>query len=154
MNTPLPLDELLASWLVALKAERKRPATLRTYEAGVRLFLAFLAAEGLAPELTKANVLAYVASLADHSTATAVGRLAAIKRFARWLDAEEGFDATGVLSVRATTAGPEGRRRSVRRRTAAPAESLRGQRSARQARQGDGDAVRRDRAAGLGAARA
>ena len=43
MNLPLPLDDLLASWVVALKAQRKRPATLRTYEAGVRLFLRFLA---------------------------------------------------------------------------------------------------------------
>ena len=100
MNTPLPLDDLLSSWLVALKAQRKSAATLRAYGDGVRLFLRFLSEEGLAPELTKANVLAYLASLADHSTATAVGRLAAIKRFARWLAAEEVFDAAGVLSVR------------------------------------------------------
>ena len=66
MNDALPLDDLLASWVVALKAERKRPATLRTYEAGVRLFLRFLAAEGLPPELTKANVIAFLASQADN----------------------------------------------------------------------------------------
>ena len=45
-------------------------------------------------------MLAYVASQADSGTATACSRLAAIKRFARWLPAEEGFDATGVLSVK------------------------------------------------------
>ena len=100
MNDTLPIDDLLSSWLVALKAERKSPSTLRAYEAGVRLFLAFLAEEGLAPELTKANVTAFLASQADKSTATAVGRLAAIKRFARWLAAEEGFDAAPVISVK------------------------------------------------------
>ena len=65
MNIPLPLDDLLASWVIALKAERKSPATLRTYEAGVRLFLRFLAEEGLAAELTKANVIAFLASMAE-----------------------------------------------------------------------------------------
>lgn len=100
MNTPLPLDDLLSSWLIALKAQRKSAATLRAYGDGVRLFLRFLAEDGLAPELTKDNVLAYLASLAEKSTATAVGRLAAIKRFARWLAVEEGFDAAGVLSVK------------------------------------------------------
>jgi integrase/recombinase XerD len=100
METPLPLDALLASWVIALKAERKRPATLRAYEAGVRLFLRFLAEEGLAPELTKANVIAFLASMSEQEPATASNRLAAIKRFAAWLAAEEGFDAAAVASVR------------------------------------------------------
>ena len=67
MNNPLPLDELLASWLIALKAQRKSKATVRTYEAGVRLFLRFLSEEGLPAELTKANVLAFLATQADNN---------------------------------------------------------------------------------------
>ncbi|HTH86568.1 site-specific integrase, partial [Mycobacterium sp.] len=62
MNDALPLDDLLSSWLVSLKAQRKSKATVRTYEAGVRLFLRFLAEEGLAPELSKGNVVAFLAS--------------------------------------------------------------------------------------------
>jgi integrase/recombinase XerD len=100
MNTRLPLDALLSSWLIALKAQRKSPATLRTYGAGVALFLKFLAAEGLAPELTKTNVVAFMASMSEQEPSTALTRLAAIKRFATWLAAEEGFDATGVLAVK------------------------------------------------------
>ena len=97
----MPLDDLLASWVIGLKAARKSPSTLRAYEAGVRLFLAFCAEEGLAPELTKANVLGYLASMSEREPATAANRLAALKRFARWLSVEEGFDATAVLSVKA-----------------------------------------------------
>jgi integrase/recombinase XerD len=99
-TTPPPLDELLSSWLIHLKAARKSPATVKTYEAGVRGFLRFLAAEGRVPELTKVNVLAFLASQADNTAATALARLVAVKRFATWLAAEEGFDASGVLSVK------------------------------------------------------
>ncbi|WP_319436189.1 tyrosine-type recombinase/integrase [Mycobacterium sp. RTGN5] len=99
MFEPLPLSDLLKSWVIGLKAARKSPSTLRSYEAGVRLFLAFLAEEGLPPELTKANVLAYLASMSEHEPATASNRLAALKRFARWLADEEGFDATAVLAI-------------------------------------------------------
>ena len=55
----------------------------------------------MAPELTKPNVLGYLASMSERQPATAANRLAALKRFARWLADEEGFDATAVLSVKA-----------------------------------------------------
>jgi integrase/recombinase XerD len=100
VNDALPLDDLLASWVIALKAQRKSAATLRTYESGVRLFLRFLADEGLAPELTKGNVMALLASMADREPATATARLVAIKRFASWLAVEEGFDAAPILAVK------------------------------------------------------
>jgi site-specific recombinase XerD len=101
MNTPLPLDDLMASWLIYLKAQRKSPHTIRTYGMGVRLLLRFLATEGMAQELTKANVRAFLASLSDNSPATAQAWLSGIKRFAQWLADEEGFDATGIMAVRA-----------------------------------------------------
>lgn len=98
---PLPLEELLHSWLLALRGERKSPNTVRAYETGVRSFLAFCTDQGLPAELTKVTVRAYMASLTDVEPATAKLRLAAIKRFARWLADEEGFDADGVLTLRA-----------------------------------------------------
>lgn len=96
----MPLDDLLSSWLVALKAARKSKATLRTYEAGVAMFLRFLAEEGLAPELTKANVVAFLASMSECQPATASIRLMAVKRFASWLAAEESFDVTAILAIK------------------------------------------------------
>ena len=48
-------------------------------------------------ELTKPLVLAFLADqTARCSAPTASLRLTALKVFARWLAAEEGFDATGV----------------------------------------------------------
>jgi integrase/recombinase XerD len=97
----LNLDELLASWLIALRGERKSPSTLKVYRAGVTAYLEFCAANGLPAELTKPCVRAYMASLADAEPATARLRLTAIKLFARWLAEEEGFNADGIVAIRA-----------------------------------------------------
>lgn len=100
MLAPLPLDELLTSWTVALKAQRKSPATVRTYTTSVRMFLRFLDEEGLPAELTKANVVGFMASLSEHASSSAHTRLGGIKHFASWLQAEEGFDATPIIAVK------------------------------------------------------
>jgi integrase/recombinase XerD len=97
----LDLDELVTSWLIALKGEHKSPSTLKAYRNGVTSLLACCADQGLPRELTKATVIAWMASMADVEPATARLRLAAVKRFATWLAEEEGFDADGVLAVRA-----------------------------------------------------
>lgn len=97
----LDLDPLLASWLIALRGERKSPATLKAYRAGVTQFLAFCDDQLLPRALTKDGVRAFMAHLADSEPATARLRLTALKLFARWLAAEEGFDADGVLTVKA-----------------------------------------------------
>ena len=44
--TLCPLEELLHSWLLALRGERKSPNTVRAYETGVRSFLAFCTEPG------------------------------------------------------------------------------------------------------------
>lgn len=97
----LNLDELLESWLITLRGERKSAQTLRAYRAGVNAFLSFCAEQGIPAELTKQNVVAYMASIADQEPATARLRLTAIKRFAGWLAEEENFVPDGVLAVRA-----------------------------------------------------
>ncbi|MGV0050117.1 tyrosine-type recombinase/integrase [Mycobacterium colombiense] len=91
----LDLRELLGSWQIALRAQRKSPQTLRSYKLGVESFLAH------SDELTKANVVAWVASLAEAEAATVRLRLTALKLFARWLADEEGFDADPILAVKA-----------------------------------------------------
>ena len=97
----LDLDVLLESWLITLRGERKSPATLKAYKAGVTAYLAFCQQQNLPAELSKFNLRAFMAHLADSEPATARLRLTAVKLFARWLAAEEGFDADPVLAVRA-----------------------------------------------------
>ena len=97
----LDLESLLESWLIALRGERKSLSTIKAYRAGVEQYLRFCESQGLPRELTKNGVRAFMASLADTEPATARLRLQALKLFARWLAAEEGFDSDGVLAVRA-----------------------------------------------------
>lgn len=97
----LELDELLESWLIALRGERKSPETIKAYRLGVHQFLDHCATQGIPAELTRVNVAGFMATLADRSASTAQLRLMAVKQFARWLEGEENFDASGVLAVRA-----------------------------------------------------
>lgn len=98
----LDLEELLASWCVVLRAQRKSPQTLRSYRLGVKAYLEFLAGEDARhKELTKPNVIAWVASMEEAETATVRLRLTAVKLFAKWLATEEDFDADPILAVKA-----------------------------------------------------
>lgn len=97
----LDLESLLGSWMISLRGERKSPATLKAYRAGVLQYLEFCDAQQTPRVLDKAGVRAFMAALADVEPATARLRLTAVKLFARWLAAEEGFDADPVLAVKA-----------------------------------------------------
>lgn len=97
----LDLESLLRSWLITLRGERKSPSTLKAYRAGVEGYLAFCDKQSLPKALTKDGVRAFMAALADHEPATARLRLSALKLFARWLAAEEGFDPDPIMAVRA-----------------------------------------------------
>jgi integrase/recombinase XerD len=91
MASSLPdLAELLPSWQLALKAERKSPGTLRTYSDGVKKFLRWCADNGHTPRLDRTLVQTFLASLLDDGQEgnTAKSRDLALKRFAAWLVAE------------------------------------------------------------------
>ncbi|MBO0680345.1 tyrosine-type recombinase/integrase [Mycolicibacterium sp. S2-37] len=91
MTKPLlDLAELLPSWTLALRAERKSPATVQSYQTGVTAFLRWCESTGTPPELTKANAQTFVADLLDSGAApkTAVARLLGVKQFSAWLTAE------------------------------------------------------------------
>lgn len=92
------LSLLLDSWLLALRAEHKSPATLKSYGDGVRRFLAWCQAEGHAPVLDRATVAGFVASLLDAGAepATARSRQLAVRRFSAWC-AEEGETDADLL---------------------------------------------------------
>lgn len=88
---PPDLAALLPSWELALRAERKSPATLKAYGDGVRRFLGWCAETGTPPVLDRPTVAAFVAALleAGAEAATARSRQLAVRRFSCWL-AEEG----------------------------------------------------------------
>lgn len=95
----LDLDEMLASWLVQLRGQRKSKHTQRIYRTAVQSFLAFCDEYELPRALTKPAVLAYMASRSGEAS-TAQLHLRVLKLFARWLHEEEGYDPAGVVSVK------------------------------------------------------
>ena len=89
------LHELLDSWLIRLRAERKSPSTIKAYRAAVEHYLRWGN-----QHLDKPTVLAWLASMAENEPATARLRLAAVKRFAAWLAAEDYLNADAILLIR------------------------------------------------------
>lgn len=88
---PLDLADLLGSWELALRAERKSPQTVKSYGDGVRRFLTWCTDRDVAPALERKTVAAFVADLLDQGAepATARSRHLALRRFSAWL-VEEG----------------------------------------------------------------
>jgi integrase len=92
---------LLPSWLVALKAANRSPKTIRQYEDGVRLFLAWCETTGTTPELSKPVVGAFISSIFDagQSANTARARQLALKRFSAWCVAEHELGADALIGM-------------------------------------------------------
>ena len=92
-DTAMPdpdLADLAESWLVHLRAERKSPATLGIYRAGVRAYRTWCEENGQPAILDRNLLAAFTADLLDQGAepATAQARHLAVRRFARWLHAE------------------------------------------------------------------
>lgn len=94
------LDLLLTSWCRQLRGARKSDHTIRIYRTSVQSFLNFSRVADF-DHLTKANVIDWLGSQADLEASTVRLRLTALKRFAKWLADEEGFDADHILTVKA-----------------------------------------------------
>jgi integrase/recombinase XerD len=104
-DTAMPdpdLADLAESWLVHLRAERKSPATLRIYRAGVRAYLAWCEQNGQPAILDRNLLAAFTAELLDSGAepATAQARHLAVRRFARWLHAEGELPADPLAGMR------------------------------------------------------
>ena len=107
----LDLAELLPSWELALRAERKSPATLRSYSDGVRTYLRWCEERGeLTPtfnpaELTRVSVQAWVADMLDGGAeaASVRTRLKGLRRFTAWLAEEGELDADPLAGMRSPT---------------------------------------------------
>lgn len=96
------MRDLLESWIIHLRAERKSPGTLRAYRTGVEAYLDWCTAEGLPEVLDRGQVRAWVTSLLDAGAApgTANVRLSAVKIFGRWLVAEDELDVDPLAGIR------------------------------------------------------
>jgi site-specific recombinase XerD len=90
--------DLLDSWLLALRAERKSPQTIKTYGDGVRRFLTWCDETDVEPRLEKPIVDRFVVDLLDAGAepATARSRHLAVRRFSGWL-ADEGEISADLL---------------------------------------------------------
>lgn len=97
-HTADDLADLLASWLLHLRAERKSVETVNSYEQGVKQFVAWAVANGRPLVLDRSTVDEFMVSLIDagREAATLVARQLAVRRFSAWL-AEEGEIATDRL---------------------------------------------------------
>ena len=81
------LRALLPSWELHLRAERKSPATIKSYGDGVRRFVAWCEEKGHSPALDRRTVAAFVADILQSGAepATARSRHLALRRFSAWL---------------------------------------------------------------------
>jgi site-specific recombinase XerD len=84
------LKDLLSSFTLHLRGERKSPQTVKSYTTGVRLFLAWCDREQVEPALDRPTVDKWIAALLDGGTeaATARSRQLAVRRYSAWLAAE------------------------------------------------------------------
>lgn len=85
------LDDLLASWELHLRAERKSPQTVKSYGDGVRGYIGFCLDQGVPVAIDRTRLREFVDHLLStgSSPATATARHLAVRRFSAWL-AEEG----------------------------------------------------------------
>lgn len=99
----LDLAALLPSWELALRAERKSPATVKSYTQGVRAFLTYCEDEGCPAVLDKATVNGFTAALLDsgREPATVRSRQLGLRRFAAWLVDEREMDVDPLLGLKA-----------------------------------------------------
>lgn len=83
------MTELVPSWTLHLRAERKTEGTIRTYLAGVTPFLAWCTDNGHGP-LERLSLQTWTTGLleAGSSAATAKTRMMGVRHFSRWLAAE------------------------------------------------------------------
>jgi site-specific recombinase XerD len=98
----LDLAALLPSWKLSLRAERKSPATVKSYTEGVLAFLRWCEATQTPAELSKTKVQAFVADILDNGAQpkTASARLLAVRRFSAWLTTEGEIDTDPLLGIR------------------------------------------------------
>lgn len=97
------VTELVDSWEIALRAERKAKGTIDSYLTGVRLYLRWCAEHGQPDDIEKRAVQSWIADLLDAGAeaSTARARQLGVRRFAAWLAEEGEIPTDPLLGVRA-----------------------------------------------------
>lgn len=103
VTTTMGVDELrglFQSWELALRAARKAPGTITTYQKGVEQFLSWCQAHEAAP-LARASLRSWAAQRLDEGTAPATvkSRMLAVRRFTAWLTDEDEIDSDPFVGV-------------------------------------------------------
>lgn len=96
------LSELLESWRLHLRGERKSPETVKAYTDGVRLFLAWCERTGTPAVLDRRTLTGFIANLLDGGAeaSTARSRQLAVRRFSAWLFEEGEQDTDPLLGLK------------------------------------------------------
>lgn len=96
------LRELLDSWLVHLRAERKSPNTITSYRTGVEMFLRWCGVNSVPARLDRRTVSAWLAEMLDSGTeATSVRlRQSALRGFSAWLLDEEEIEKDELRNLK------------------------------------------------------
>jgi len=99
----LDLVAMLPSWELALRSERKSPATVKVYGDGVRAYFRWCGERGHSPALDRDLIKAFVADLLDAGAeaATARSRQLAMRRFSTWLEEEGEIESDPLLGLKA-----------------------------------------------------
>ena len=95
---PIDLADLVGSWELHLRAERKSAQTVRSYGSGVRSYLKWCAATGKPAVLDRRQVREFVDGMLTSGAkpATAMARHRGVRLFSAWLT-EEGEQDTDPL---------------------------------------------------------
>lgn len=97
------LDDLLSSWELHLRAERKSPQTVKSYGDGVRAYISHCRAQGRPLEVDRTTLREFVDQMlvAGAKPATATARHLAVRRFSAWLTEEGEIPADPLLGLKA-----------------------------------------------------
>lgn len=98
----MDLRDLMESWTLALRSERKATATLTSYRAGVTGYLAWCEREGVPAVIDRRQVQAWTTALMDEGAepSTAQNRQQAVKRFSVWLTDEGEQDVDPLVGLK------------------------------------------------------
>jgi integrase/recombinase XerD len=101
-DTESDLDSLIASWTRTLTAERKSPATIRSYLAGVTGLAGWCAAEGRPVALDEDTIMDWTNAMlgAGRAPATVIARQRGARRFSFWLASKDIIEADLIGKVR------------------------------------------------------
>lgn len=98
----IDLPKLLESWEIHLRAERKSPATLRSYIGAVKRYLEWCEVQGLPPGLARRTVQTFIVGRLDagREAGTVRTELRGIRLFSTWLAEEDEIERDDLLTLK------------------------------------------------------